>query len=62
MNLAANLCYGLAVGFLGALRKFGSRAPAITRFDSNEKYFAQRVADTSHYRDLSLRELLDSNI
>jgi SAM-dependent methyltransferase len=30
----------------------GSRTPAITRFDSNEQYFAQRVADTSHYREL----------
>ena len=52
MTLAINLCYGLAVAFLGPLRKLGSRTPAITRFDSNEKYFAQRVADTSHYRNL----------
>lgn len=52
MNLAVNLCYGLAVAFLGPLRKFGSRTPTITRFDSNEQYFKQRVADTSHYRAL----------
>ena len=52
MNLATNLCYGLAIAFLGPLRKLGSRTPAITRFDSNEQYFAQRVADTSHYRKL----------
>jgi len=52
MNLATNLCYGLAVAFLGPLRKFGSRTPIITRFDSNEKYFEQRVADTTHYRQL----------
>jgi SAM-dependent methyltransferase len=52
MNLATSLCYGLAVTFLGPLRKLGSRTPSITRFDSNEQYFAQRVADTSHYRKL----------
>ena len=52
MNLGVNLCYGLAVAFLGPFRKLGSRTPAITRFDSNEQYFAQRVADTSHYRKL----------
>jgi ubiquinone/menaquinone biosynthesis C-methylase UbiE len=55
MSLPENLCYNLAVAFLGPLRKFGSRTPAITRFDSNEKYFAQRVADTSHYRKLFSR-------
>lgn len=52
MNLSENLCYKLAVAFHGPLRKFGSRTPAITRFDSSEKYFEQRVADTSHYRKL----------
>ena len=52
MNVATNLCYGLAVAFLGPLRKLGSRTPAITRFDSSEQYFAHRVADTSHYRKL----------
>ena len=52
MNFSETLCYNLAVAFLGPLRKFGSRTPAITRFDSNEKYFEQRVADTSHYRKL----------
>lgn len=52
MSLPASLCYGLATAFLGPLRKFGSRTPAIKRFESNEQYFAQRVADTSHYRKL----------
>jgi hypothetical protein len=52
MTISAHICYGLAVAFLGPLRKLGSRTPAITRFDSNENYFAQRVADTSHYREL----------
>src|SRR5215216_1176397 len=52
MTISARLCYSLAVAFLGPLRKFGSRTPTITRFDSNEKYFEQRVADTSHYRKL----------
>jgi len=52
MSLSAQLCYGLAVAFLGPLRKLGSRTPAITRFDSDQNYFAQRVADTSHYRKL----------
>lgn len=52
MNLSATLCYGISRAFLGRLRKFGSRAPTITRFDSNEKYFEERVAETSHYRDL----------
>lgn len=52
MTLSETLCYHLAVAFLGPLRKFGSRTPAITRFDSNEKYFEQRLADTSHYRKL----------
>jgi ubiquinone/menaquinone biosynthesis C-methylase UbiE len=57
MSLSAHLCYGLAVAFLGPLRKLGSRTPAITRFDSNEKYFEQRVADTSHYRELFMRHV-----
>jgi SAM-dependent methyltransferase len=52
MNLAETLCYHLAVAFLGPLRRFGSRTPNITRFDSTEKYFEQRVAETSHYRKL----------
>ena len=52
MNLSATLCYGISLAFLGPLKKFGSRAPTITRFDTNEKYFEQRVAETSHYRDL----------
>lgn len=52
MNLSASLCYGLAVAFLGPLRRFGSRTPSVTRFDSNEQYFEQRVADTTHYRKL----------
>lgn len=57
MSLSAHLCYGLAVAFLGPLRKFGSRTPAITRFDSDENYFGQRVADTSHYRELFARHV-----
>ena len=52
MNLSANVCYGLAVAFLGPLRRFGSRTPSVTRFDSDQQYFEQRVADTSHYRQL----------
>lgn len=55
MNLPETLCYNIAVAFLGPLRKFGSRTPAISRFDSNEKYFEQRVADTSNYRKLFSR-------
>ena len=46
------ICYNLALAFLGPLRNLGSRTPSITRFDSNKEYFAQRVADTSHYRKL----------
>ncbi|HEX6717411.1 MAG TPA: class I SAM-dependent methyltransferase [Pyrinomonadaceae bacterium] len=52
MNLSATLCYGIALAFLGPLKKFGSRTPTITRFDSNENYFEQRVAETSHYHTL----------
>lgn len=52
MNLSASLCYGVAVAFLGPLRRLGSRNPSIKRFDSNEQYFEHRVADTSHYREL----------
>ena len=52
MNLPASLCYALAVAFLGPLRKFGSRTPALKRFDSHEQYFEQRVADTSRYKKL----------
>src|SRR5688500_1721101 len=52
MTLATNICYGLAVAFFGPFRKLGSRTPAITRFDSNKQYFAERVAETSDYRKL----------
>lgn len=52
MNLSANLCYRLSLAFLGPLKKLGSRTPKITRFDSNEQYFGQRVADTTRYREL----------
>ena len=52
MKLSESLCYYLALSFLGPLRRFGSRTPVITRFDSNENYFAQRVAETSQYRKL----------
>ena len=52
MSLAESLCYYFALAFLGPLKKLGSRTPSITRFDSHEQYFAQRVADTSHYRKL----------
>lgn len=52
MNLPATLCYGMSRAFLGPLKKFGSRTPAITRFNSDKEYFEQRVADTSHYRTL----------
>lgn len=52
MTLSESLCYHLAVAFHGRLRTLGSRTPAIKRFDSNEIYFQQRVADTSHYRKL----------
>lgn len=55
MNLSANLCYQISLAFLGPLRKLGSRTPSITRFDSNEQYFEQRVADTSRYRELFKR-------
>ena len=52
MKLSESLCYHLALCFLGPLRRFGSRTPVITRFDSNENYFEQRVAETSQYRKL----------
>ena len=52
MHLSSFLCYQLALLFLGPFRKLGSRTPEITRFDSNEQYFQQRVAETSHYRAL----------
>lgn len=57
MSLSAHLCYGLAVAFLGPLKRLGSRTPAITRFDSDENYFRQRVADTSRYRELFARHV-----
>ena len=52
MNVPATLCYRLALAFLGPLRRFGSRTPSITRFDSDQQYFEQRVAETSQYRKL----------
>lgn len=52
MGLATSICYGISVAFLGPLRTLGSRTPAITRFDSKEQYFAQRIADTTHYRKM----------
>lgn len=52
MSVSANLCYHLSLAFLGPLRKLGSRTPKITRFDSNEEYFGQRVADTTRYREM----------
>src|ERR1044072_3605963 len=52
MNVSETFCYNLAVTFLGPLRKFGSRTPTITRFDSNKEYFDQRVSETSYYRKL----------
>ena len=52
MHLSQYLCYHVALAFLGPLKKFGSRTPSITRFDSNEEYFGQRVADSSHYQKL----------
>lgn len=52
MRLSEFICYNLALAFLGPLKRLGSRTPSITRFDSNEEYFAQRVADTSHYQEL----------
>jgi len=55
MNLSASLCYQISLAFLGPLRKLGSRTPSITRFDSNEQYFQQRVADTTRYRELFKR-------
>jgi ubiquinone/menaquinone biosynthesis C-methylase UbiE len=57
MTLASSVCFNLARIFLGPLRKFGSRTPSVKRFDSNEQYFKQRVADTSHYRELFSRFL-----
>lgn len=52
MNLSAHICHRISLAFLGRLKQLGSRTPAITRFDSNEQYFEQRVADTNRYRDL----------
>ena len=52
MKISYYLCYQLSLAFLGSLKRFGSRTPEITRFDSNEQYFQQRVAETSHYRAL----------
>ena len=52
MRLTESICYNLALAFLGPLKRLGSRTPSITRFNSNEEYFAQRVADTSHYQEL----------
>ena len=52
MRLTESICYNLALAFLGPLKRLGSRTPSITRFNSNEEYFAQRVADTSHYQKL----------
>jgi SAM-dependent methyltransferase len=52
MNLPAAVCYGISLAFLGPLKKLGSRTPTITRFNSDEEYFGQRVAETSHYRAL----------
>lgn len=52
MKLSATLCYGISLAFLGPLKKFGSRSPKVTRFETNEKYFAERIAETSQYRAL----------
>lgn len=52
MTISDQLCYGLAVAFLGPLRKYGARTPAITRFDSDENWVGQRMAETTHYREL----------
>ena len=52
LKISYYLCYQLSLAFLGSLKRFGSRTPEITRFDSNEQYFQQRVAETSHYRAL----------
>lgn len=52
MTISSQLCYGLAVAFLGPLRKYGARTPAITRFDSDEQWVGQRVAETTQYRQL----------
>ena len=55
MNFSENVCYQISLAFLGRLKKLGSRTPAITRFDSNEQYFGQRVAETTRYRELFKR-------
>lgn len=52
MTISTRLCYGLSVAFLGPLKKFGSRTPAITRFDSDEQCVGQRIAETKDYREL----------
>lgn len=47
------LCYALAVGFLmPPLKRFGFRTSAITRFDSNENYVADRVSAIGDYARL----------
>lgn len=55
-NLRQRTCLALARSFLkGPLKRFGFRAPAITRFDSMENYIEDRVADVSDYRSLFSR-------
>src|SRR5215213_8533659 len=52
-GLRQRACYALASAFLRPpLRRFGFRTPAITRFDSNEEWVADRVAEVSAYRQL----------
>ena len=52
-GLRQRACYALASAFLRPpLRRFGFRTPAITRFDSNEEWVADRVAEVSEYSGL----------
>lgn len=52
-NVTEGLCYNLALAFLQTpARKFGFRTPAINRFDSQEVYLADRVAEVAAYRRL----------
>jgi SAM-dependent methyltransferase len=55
-SLSSKLCHKLALLFLKTpLKRFGFRTPAITRFDSNENYIEDRVAEVKVYQELFSR-------
>lgn len=53
LNLRAKLCLNVSKLFLkGPLRRFGFRTPEITRFDTMENYFNDRIEQIDEYQAL----------